>query len=178
MPSGLASAAPLIASAQGRRARRQARLIVAFSTSDDKASTGGAAASLPSASNDDYSDVSVTVSTDGEASGISYDEETKTVRIPLAALGQAGRRTKLVLFTCNQCGGRTSRMVNPVAWQKGVVFGQCSHCEVWHTLASNNSKILEEIRFDRNEDNDARQQTAANDGHAAPSGHGTAAESA
>jgi hypothetical protein len=38
-------------------------------------------------------------------------------------------------------------MVNPHAWEKGVVFGQCQHCEVWHTLASNNKKILEEIRY-------------------------------
>ncbi|EFJ47616.1 hypothetical protein VOLCADRAFT_91932 [Volvox carteri f. nagariensis] len=62
-------------------------------------------------------------------SNIDYDEENKVVRIPLSALGPEGqRRTKLVLFTCNKCGGRTARLVNPIAWDKGAVFGQCAKC--------------------------------------------------
>ena len=27
------------------------------------------------------------------------------------------------------------------------MFCQCQHCEVWHTLASNNPLILEEVRY-------------------------------
>ena len=33
-----------------------------------------------------------------------YDEANKTVRIPLAALTDGQRRTKMVMFTCNKCG--------------------------------------------------------------------------
>lgn len=49
-------------------------------------------------------------------------------------------------------GGRTTRMVNPRSWESGLVFGQCSHCEVWHVLASNNPSIYEEIRYTRDEE--------------------------
>ena len=27
-------------------------------------------------------------------------------------------------------GGRTARYVNPIAWDKGLVMGQCAKCEV------------------------------------------------
>ena len=46
-------------------------------------------------------------------------------------------------------GGRTARNVNPIAWDKGLVFCQCGHCEVWHTLAANNPDIYEEILYDK-----------------------------
>ncbi|GLC33062.1 hypothetical protein PLESTB_000374600 [Pleodorina starrii] len=79
---------------------------------------------------------------------VEYDEENKVVRIPLSALGPEGqRRSKLVLFTCNKCGGRTARLVNPIAWEKGAVFGQCSKCKVWHVLSAPNKKIFEEVRY-------------------------------
>lgn len=35
---------------------------------------------------------------------VDYDEEKKVVRIPLSAMGDGARRSKLVLFTCNKCG--------------------------------------------------------------------------
>ncbi|PNH04566.1 hypothetical protein TSOC_009264 [Tetrabaena socialis] len=82
------------------------------------------------------------------STAVEYDEENKVVRIPLSAMGPEGqRRSKLVLFTCNKCGGRTARLVNPIAWEKGVVFGQCSKCEVWHVLAANNKQLYEEVRY-------------------------------
>lgn len=31
------------------------------------------------------------------------------------------RRSLLVKFTCNLCSGRSERLVNPVAWNKGMV---------------------------------------------------------
>jgi hypothetical protein len=122
----------------------------------------------------------VTVTDDTSLSSIQYDEEAKTVRIPLKELGVGARRTKLVMFTCNKCGGRSSRMVNPLAWEKGVVFGQCQHCEVWHTLSSNNKKILEEIRYDSYElstaaAGDAGEGTAAAAAAAAAAAEGEAA---
>lgn len=60
-----------------------------------------------------------------------------------------------VVLTCSctdwhPAGGRTARLVNPVAWEKGVVFGQCGTCEVWHVLSANNKKVFEEVRY--NED--------------------------
>ncbi|GLI64830.1 hypothetical protein VaNZ11_008135 [Volvox africanus] len=83
-------------------------------------------------------------------SDIEYDEQNKVVRIPLSALGPEGqRRTKLVLFTCNKCGGRTARLVNPIAWDKGAVFAQCAKCSVWHVLSAPNKKIFEEVRYNQ-----------------------------
>jgi hypothetical protein len=50
---------------------------------------------------------------DAAASEVTYDEATKTVRIPLSALSDDGssgagkqRRTKMVMFSCNKCGER------------------------------------------------------------------------
>eukprot|EP00877_Chromochloris_zofingiensis_P001439 jgi/Chrzof1/11296/Cz05g31140.t1 len=97
-------------------------------------------------------DLRLEVETDEEQTGITYDDETKTVHIPLSIYNDGARRTKLVMFTCNRCGGRSARLVNPIAWEKGLVFGQCQHCEVWHTLASNNPKLLEEIRYNEESD--------------------------
>ncbi|KAF6261122.1 hypothetical protein COO60DRAFT_810182 [Scenedesmus sp. NREL 46B-D3] len=91
-------------------------------------------------------DLQLELNSDAAAKEVTYDEETKTVRIPLAAVGDGQRRTKMVMFTCNKCGGRSARLVNPVAWERGAVFCQCQHCEVWHTLAAHPS-ILEEIRY-------------------------------
>lgn len=83
---------------------------------------------------------------------IEYDEETKTLRIPTAAVDVA-RRSKLVSFTCNLCGGRTSRLVNPIAWEKGLVMAQCAKCKVWHVLSAPNKKIFEEVRYKQKDDN-------------------------
>ena len=85
-----------------------------------------------------------------EPTEFQYDEETKTMKIPLSALqadGAAARRTRLVTFTCNKCGGRTTRAVNPIAWDKGLVMGQCGECKVWHVLSAKNKDIYEEINF-------------------------------
>jgi len=45
-------------------------------------------------------------------------------------------------------GGRSARLTNPLAWERGLVFCQCQHCGVWHTLAANNPNLMEEIRYD------------------------------
>ena len=37
--------------------------------------------------------------------------------------------------------------MNPIAVEKGLVFGQCEHCGAWHVLANNNPKLLEEVRY-------------------------------
>jgi protein import protein ZIM17 len=43
-------------------------------------------------------------------------------------------------------GARTLRMVNPVAWDRGLVIVQCSGCESWHKLADA-TNMVEEIRY-------------------------------
>ena len=38
-------------------------------------------------------------------------------------------------------------MVNPLAWDKGLVFCQCGTCSVWHVLKCSNNRLYEEIRY-------------------------------
>eukprot|EP00798_Chlamydomonas_sp_ICE-L_P015504 gene15504-21591_t len=99
--------------------------------------------------------VSVLIKGPDSGDEIEYDQETKTLRLPLSAAGggetRAERRSRLVIFTCNKCGGRTARNVNPIAWDNGLVMCQCGHCEVWHTLSANNKQIYEEIVYDKEE---------------------------
>eukprot|EP00890_Picochlorum_soloecismus_P000347 jgi/Picsp_1/1312/NSC_04793-R1_zinc ribbon 1 len=56
------------------------------------------------------------------------------------------RRSRQVTFTCNKCGGRTERLVNPVAWEKGMVIVQCEHCKAWHKIADA-ANMVEEYRY-------------------------------
>lgn len=56
---------------------------------------------------------------DGGGSSEDGDDEG-AVRIDL----QLPRRSLLVQFTCNGCGGRSERLVNPVAWERGLVSGR------------------------------------------------------
>lgn len=51
-------------------------------------------------------DVQFQLSGDESQPEMQYDEETKTLKVPLSALEGEGalRRTKLVVFTCNKCG--------------------------------------------------------------------------
>lgn len=145
-----------------------------------------------------HADVKLELDPDTAAKEVTYDEPSKTIKIPLAAINDGQRRTKMVMFTCNQCGkdvswlplaqqallhsrakclvspgqqcypwtlhitsqhyynmvpscciyagGRSARLVNPVAWEKGAVFCQCQHCGVWHTLRAA-KHIMEEVRY-------------------------------
>ena len=52
----------------------------------------------------------------------------------------------MITFTCNLCSGRTERLVNPLAWDKGLVIVQCQHCEKWHKVADA-ANLVEEIRY-------------------------------
>lgn len=67
-------------------------------------------------------------------------------------------------------GGRSARLVNPLAWERGAVFAQCQPCGVWHTLAAQ-PHIIEEIRYN---DPEWQQPGAA----AATAGEDVAAASA
>ena len=85
-----------------------------------------------------------------DASG-EEDTTTGSVSIDLKSLQGASRRSMLVGFTCDACGGRTERLVNPLAWAKGMVIVQCEQCNVWHKIADANN-MVEEYRFDCSDD--------------------------
>ncbi|GMH33030.1 hypothetical protein BSKO_00864 [Bryopsis sp. KO-2023] len=44
------------------------------------------------------------------------------------------RRTSKLRFTCDRCGARNAKFVNPHAWNKGVVFCRCDGCDVVHLV--------------------------------------------
>ncbi|XP_022149076.1 uncharacterized protein LOC111017577 [Momordica charantia] len=53
------------------------------------------------------------------------------------------RRSLLVEFTCNQCNGRTKRIINRLAYERGLVFVQCAGCQKYHKLVDNLGLIVE-----------------------------------
>ncbi|XP_010523289.1 PREDICTED: DNL-type zinc finger protein [Tarenaya hassleriana] len=53
------------------------------------------------------------------------------------------RRSLLVQFTCNSCGERTNRLVNRLAYERGLVFVQCGGCLRHHKLVDNLGLIVE-----------------------------------
>ena len=76
----------------------------------------------PLASSDAASGSDASSSSSGSGSGSGSDAEEgggKSVKIDL----QLPRRSLLVQFTCNICQGRSERLVNPVAWERGMVSG-------------------------------------------------------
>ncbi|KAK9750500.1 hypothetical protein RND81_02G201000 [Saponaria officinalis] len=63
------------------------------------------------------------------------------------------RRSLLVQFTCNSCGGSTKRLINRVAYERGTVFVQCSGCLQHHKLVDNLGLVVEyDFQNDTNED--------------------------
>ena len=43
-------------------------------------------------------------------------------------------------------GAVTTRMINRIAWEKGLVFAQCNGCKVWHNI-KDAAGLVEEFRF-------------------------------
>jgi protein import protein ZIM17 len=68
-------------------------------------------------------------------------DDTKSASIDL----NLPRRSMLVSFTCNKCGGRSERLVNPLAWEKGMVIVQCEQCNAWHKIADAANMVEEYI---------------------------------
>ncbi|XP_020113477.1 uncharacterized protein LOC109727705 isoform X2 [Ananas comosus] len=56
---------------------------------------------------------------------------------PWSLFTKSPRRRMLVAFTCNVCGQRTTRAINPHAYTDGTVFVQCCGCNVFHKLVDN-----------------------------------------
>ena len=53
---------------------------------------------------------------------------------------------------CNEvlaADSRTERVVNPLAWERGLVYLQCSQCNVWHKLKDNQGLVEEVQLMDR-----------------------------
>ncbi|MQM09318.1 hypothetical protein Taro_042184 [Colocasia esculenta] len=56
---------------------------------------------------------------------------------PWSLFTKSPRRRMLVAFSCNVCGQRTTRAINPHAYTDGTVFVQCCGCNVFHKLVDN-----------------------------------------
>ncbi|KAJ7978659.1 Zinc finger, DNL-type, Mitochondrial import protein TIM15 [Quillaja saponaria] len=56
---------------------------------------------------------------------------------PWSLFTKSPRRRMLVAFTCNICGQRTTRAINPHAYTDGTVFVQCCGCNAFHKLVDN-----------------------------------------
>ncbi|XP_028768656.1 uncharacterized protein C24H6.02c [Neltuma alba] len=68
------------------------------------------------------------------------------------------RRSMLVEFTCNLCGERTRRLVNRLAYERGVIFVQCAGCLQHHKLVDNLGLITEyDFRGKTNTDSEIDQ---------------------
>ncbi|KAK4786414.1 hypothetical protein SAY86_003103 [Trapa natans] len=66
------------------------------------------------------------------------------------------RRRLLVQFTCNECGERTSRLVNRLAYERGLVYVQCAGCLRHHKLVDNLGLVMEfDLREETNSKSDA-----------------------
>ncbi|XP_073064240.1 uncharacterized protein [Primulina eburnea] len=53
------------------------------------------------------------------------------------------RRSLLVIFTCNACGARSQRLINRLAYERGLVYLQCSGCSQYHKLVDNLELVVE-----------------------------------
>ncbi|KAH6762980.1 Zim17-type zinc finger protein [Perilla frutescens var. hirtella] len=67
------------------------------------------------------------------------------------------RRSLLITFTCDACGARSQRLINRLAYERGLVYVQCSGCSQYHKLVDNLGLVIEynlqeEIDVDANVD--------------------------
>ncbi|XP_023888745.1 uncharacterized protein LOC112000808 [Quercus suber] len=65
----------------------------------------------------------------------SVSENVST--LPWSLFTKSPRRRMRVAFTCNICGQRTTRAINPHAYTDGTVFVQCCGCNAFHKLVDN-----------------------------------------
>ncbi|XP_062233087.1 uncharacterized protein LOC133930452 [Phragmites australis] len=72
-----------------------------------------------------------------KASKASGAERPEVSTLPWSLFTKSPRRRMRVAFTCNVCGQRTTRAINPHAYTDGTVFVQCCGCNVFHTLVDN-----------------------------------------
>ncbi|KAL6186656.1 hypothetical protein ACLB2K_042776 [Fragaria x ananassa] len=69
---------------------------------------------------------------------------------------QLPRRSLLVKFTCDLCNERTSKLVNRLAYEKGLIYVQCAGCLKYHKLVDNLGLVVEyDLRGDMDSDSNA-----------------------
>ncbi|KAH7315410.1 hypothetical protein KP509_21G048100 [Ceratopteris richardii] len=76
----------------------------------------------------------------GDFSSLGSDETETKIDLKLP------RRRLQITFTCNACGFRSQKIINPHAYARGTVFVQCAGCEVYHKLVDNLG-LVEEYDF-------------------------------
>ncbi|KAG0472687.1 hypothetical protein HPP92_014544 [Vanilla planifolia] len=74
---------------------------------------------------------------EGPSSPESGSLERPVSTFPWSLFTKSPRRRMRVVFTCNICGQRTTRAINPHAYTDGTVFVQCCGCNVFHKLVDN-----------------------------------------
>uniref|UniRef100_A0A5B6YIS6 DNL-type domain-containing protein n=1 Tax=Davidia involucrata TaxID=16924 RepID=A0A5B6YIS6_DAVIN len=67
----------------------------------------------------------------------SESSKERISTFPWSLFTKSPRRRMRVAFTCNVCGQRTTRAINPHAYTDGTVFVQCCGCNVFHKLVDN-----------------------------------------
>jgi len=76
-----------------------------------------------------------------------------------------------VVFTCDRCGTRQEKRVNPRAAARGTVFVQCAGCDEWHQLCDNLGLVEEwDFRSDGGEGEAPEDEGAAPRGAASQHG--------
>lgn len=74
---------------------------------------------------------------EGPTSPDSVSGDRPISTFPWSLFTKSPRRRMRVSFTCNICGQRTTRAINPHAYTDGTVFVQCCGCNVFHKLVDN-----------------------------------------
>ncbi|PIN15658.1 hypothetical protein CDL12_11690 [Handroanthus impetiginosus] len=77
---------------------------------------------------------------EGPSAPAGSDSDSGTEQVstfPWSLFTKSPRRRMRVAFTCNVCGQRTTRAINPHAYTDGTVFVQCCGCNVYHKLVDN-----------------------------------------
>ncbi|KAK3222676.1 hypothetical protein Dsin_009701 [Dipteronia sinensis] len=82
-----------------------------------------------------YRVLAVSGSTPEPESNHSNKDATFELKLP--------RRSLLVQFTCNDCGERTQRLINRLAYERGLVYVQCAGCLKHHKLVDNLGLVVE-----------------------------------
>ncbi|XP_073279588.1 uncharacterized protein [Primulina huaijiensis] len=73
----------------------------------------------------------------GQSSGSKNSQEEAVVDLKLP------RRSLLASFTCNACGARSQRLINRLAYERGLVYVKCSGCSQYHKLVDNLGLVVE-----------------------------------
>lgn len=70
------------------------------------------------------------------------------------------RRSALLAFTCDKCGQRSERRVNPEAAARGTLFVQCANsaCAVWHKISDAYGFMGEEVVYKKQESQESSSE--------------------